>query len=123
MLHGIDENFAQHYTALAVTHNFIGSPHIDRQNVCPFYGISLGNFDDGTGGIMVECSARIVCKVNTKNRLSKIDGRFPHWVANYSASSATSNNNIDRYSLIYYQTLGEYQPIGSPIFDDPKETK
>lgn len=123
MLHGFDENFAQQYTALAVTHNFIGSPHIDRQNVCPFYGISLGNFDDGTGGIMVECSARIVCKVNTKNRLSKIDGRFPHWVANYSASSATSNNNIDRYSLIYYQTLGEYQPIGSPIFDDPKETK
>ena len=50
-------------------------------------------------------------------------GRFPHWVANYSASSGTSNNNIDRYSLIYYQTLGEYQPIGSPIFDDPKETK
>lgn len=64
MLHGFDENFAQQYTALAVTHNFIGSPHIDRQNVCPFYGISLGNFDDGTGGIMVECRyVRVLSKL------------------------------------------------------------
>jgi len=77
----VDNEFVSKYTALAVTHNFQGSPHIDRQNVGPFYGLSLGDFDDGTGGIMVECSSRVVAHVNTKNRLGKVDGRFPHWVS------------------------------------------
>jgi hypothetical protein len=79
----VDNEFASKYTALAVTHNFQGSPHIDRQNVGPFYGLSLGDFDDGTGGVMVECSARVVAHVNTKNRLGKVDGRFPHWVSSF----------------------------------------
>ena len=79
----VDPDFATKYTALAVTHNFIGSPHIDRQNVGPFYGISFGDFDevgddddanDGCGGIMVECSARIVANINTKHRLARVDG-------------------------------------------------
>jgi len=61
--------------ALAVTHNFIGSPHIDKQNKGPFYGLSMGNFRDGQGGIRVECSARVVGEMNTKNRLGKVDGR------------------------------------------------
>ncbi|MGK3747254.1 MAG: hypothetical protein ACI90V_014118, partial [Bacillariaceae sp.] len=113
----VDEEFSNHYTALAVTHNFIGSPHIDRQNVGPFYGLSVGDFDDGTGGIMVECSARIVAHVNTKNRLGKVDGRFPHWVAPYD------NIRKDRYSLIFYQTSGEYQNIGPPIFKEPITTE
>jgi hypothetical protein len=77
----VDNEFASKYSALAVTHNFQGSPHIDRQNVGPFYGLSLGDFDDKTGGIMVECSARVVANVNTKNRLGKVDGRFSHWVS------------------------------------------
>jgi len=107
----IDDDYAQRYTALAVTHNFEGSPHIDRQNVCPFYGLSVGDFDDGTGGIMVECSARIVAHTNTKNRLSKVDGRFPHWVAPYD------NINKDRYSVIFYETIGTYQKVGTSIFN------
>ena len=77
----VDDEFASKYSALAVTHNFQGSPHIDRQNIGPFYGLSLGDFDDKTGGIMVECSARVVAHVNTKNRLGKVDGRFSHWVS------------------------------------------
>jgi hypothetical protein len=67
----VDSAFAATYTAVAVTHNFQGSPHIDRQNLGPFYGMCLGNFknnknnndddDDeqhqyqGGGEIMVEC--------------------------------------------------------------------
>ena len=58
----VDPTFAQKYTALAVTHGFHGSPHIDKQNVGPFYGLALGDFEDGTGGIRVECSARVVGK-------------------------------------------------------------
>ena len=37
----IDPGFADRFTALAVTKNFVGSPHIDTLNVGPFYGMSL----------------------------------------------------------------------------------
>lgn len=40
-LSDIDPSFAERFTALAVTKNFIGSPHIDTLNVGPFYGMSL----------------------------------------------------------------------------------
>jgi len=60
---------------------------------------------------MVECSARVVAHVNTKNRLGKVDGRFSHWVAPYDATTK------DRYSLIFYQTMGKYQKTESAIFD------
>lgn len=96
----VDPEFAAKYTALAVTKGFRGSPHIDKQNVGPFYGLSLGDFEDGDGGVQVECSPRVVAQVNTKNRLGKVDGRFPHWVAPYAEDK-------ERYSLIYYQTEGE----------------
>lgn len=107
----VDADFSSSYTALAVTHNFQGSPHIDRQNIGPFYGISLGDFEDGTGGIMVECSARIVAHVNTKDRLGKVDGRFPHWVAPYDVEKK------ERFSLIFYQTMGDYTKIGPAVFN------
>lgn len=111
----VDSAFASRYTALAVTHGFQGSPHIDRQNLSPFYGLALGDFEDGTGGIMVECSARLVAHVNTKNRLGRVDGRYPHWVAPYDTSK-------DRYSLIYYQTEGENLAVGPAIFSLPTTT-
>ena len=44
---------------MAFTHKFKGSPHIDKQNTGPFYGLSLGNFPAGQGGVRVECSARV----------------------------------------------------------------
>ena len=109
----VDSVFAKHYTALAVTHGFQGSPHIDRQNSGPFFGLSLGNFDEGTGGICVECSARVVACVNTKNRLAKVDGRNPHWVAPYDPQK-------ERYSLIFYQTVGEREPVGPAVFQLPE---
>jgi len=109
----VDADFAARYTALAVTHNFRGSPHIDKQNLAPFYGLSVGDFEDGTGGVMVECSARVVAHVNTKDRLGKVDGRYPHWVAPYDPDK-------DRYSLIFYQTMGQpFQQAGPAIFDVP----
>ena len=37
----VDPGFADRFTALAVTKNFVGSPHIDTLNVGPFYGMSL----------------------------------------------------------------------------------
>ncbi|KAK1735704.1 hypothetical protein QTG54_013410 [Skeletonema marinoi] len=113
-INSVDPFFASQYTAVAVTHNFEGSPHIDKQNLCPFYGFAVGDYEDGTGGIMVECSARVVAKVNTKNRMARVDGRYPHWVGPYDSKR-------DRYSLIYYRTDGEVEPIGPAVFTVPSD--
>ena len=36
----------------------------------------------------MECSARVVAVVDTKDRLGKVDGRYPHWVAPYNRGVA-----------------------------------
>ncbi|KAL7427374.1 hypothetical protein ACHAXM_000820 [Skeletonema potamos] len=113
-IHSVDPIFASQYTAVAVTHNFKGSPHIDKQNTGPFYGFAVGDFEDGTGSIMVECSARVIAQVNSKNRMAKVDGRYPHWVGPY-------DNTRDRYSLIYYRTDGDVEPIGPAVFTAPTD--
>ena len=105
----VDPAFADSFTALAVTHGFRGSPHIDKQNIGPFYGLALGDFPAGSGGVCVECDARTVAVVDTREKLGKVDGRFPHWVAPYREGS-------ERYSLIYYQTMGEPTPITTAVF-------
>ncbi len=105
----VDEDFANAFTGLAVTKGFIGSPHIDTTNIGPFWGLSIGDFDDGTGGVRVELDPMTVCEVNTKNRLGKIDGRFPHFVAPYDETKT-------RYSLIFYLTEGKVQPKTTAVF-------
>ena len=77
-----DPAFAERFTALAVTLGFQGSPHIDKQNVGPFYGLAIGDFDDGQGGICVESTPFEVAIVNTRHQLASVDGRFPHWYGN-----------------------------------------
>ena len=131
----VDPDFADSFTALAVTSQFEGSPHIDKRNVGPFYGLALGDFANKTvkendndneeeeergggrvgkvgGGICVEATARVVAYVDTANKLGKIDGRYPHWVAPYDAE------NDERFSLIYYQTAGAFEPAGPAVFND-----
>ena len=102
---GVDPAFAAAYTAIAVTKQFEGSPHIDTENVAPFYGLALGDF---TGGeVCVESSAHEVTHVETRRRLGKIDGRYPHWVAPHVG---------ERYSIIYYVSNGEVVPQGDAVF-------
>jgi hypothetical protein len=103
----VDGAFAGEVSAIAVTHNFQGSPHIDKQNTGPFYAVSLGDFEVGTGGVSVECSARVVGMVETKDRLGKIDGRYPHWVSPYEG---------ERWSLVYYRTDGGGEEVGPAVF-------
>ena len=107
----VDPEFAATFTGLAVTKQFRGSPHIDTTNVGPFYGLAVGDFADGTGGVRVELDPMTVCEVNTKNRLGRIDGRYPHWVSDYDATKV-------RYSLIYYLTEGKAQEKGSAVFGE-----
>ncbi|OEU09034.1 hypothetical protein FRACYDRAFT_249379 [Fragilariopsis cylindrus CCMP1102] len=107
----VDPDFAEAFTGLAVTQNFRGSPHIDTTNIGPFYGLSTGTFEDGTGGIRVELDPMTICEVNTKNRLGRVDGRYPHWVGPYDSDKT-------RYSLIFYLTEGVVQPKTTAVFGD-----
>ena len=103
---GVDSEFAEAYTAIAVTKQFEGSPHIDTENVAPFYGLALGDF---TGGeICVESDALEVTQVETRRRLGKIDGRYPHWVAPHTG---------ERYSIIYYVSSGAVVPQGPAVIE------
>ena len=69
----------------------------------------MGDYADGTGGVQVELDPMTVCEVNTKNRLGKVEGRFPHWVGPYDEA-------CERFSLIYYQTEGEPTPVTTAVF-------
>jgi hypothetical protein len=97
-----DPEFLKDFSALAVTYGFTGSPHIDKQNTGPFYGLSLGDFQgpiNGGGCVCVEADAFTVAHVATRERLNKCDGRYPHWVSDYEG---------ERYSLIYYSTSSAF---------------
>ena len=109
-----DPQFAAKFTALAVTYGFQGSPHIDKQNTGSFYGLALGDFPSGQGGICVECNPFVVAQIDTKDKLGKCDGRFPHWVAPYDESTI-------RFSLIYYQTTGGLIPPTTAVFGQAAE--
>lgn len=112
----VDPNFCERFTALAVTKNFTGSPHIDTLNIGPFYGIALGDFEQDGGKLAVECSPLEVAEIDTRGKFGKVDGRFPHWVTPYDSSTGT------RYSLIYYQTSGVVEPQTTAIFAPPNGT-
>ncbi|KAJ9438170.1 Ras guanine nucleotide exchange factor L [Diplonema papillatum] len=99
-----DPVFATKYTAVAFTDNFTGSPHIDTQNIGPFYGIALGDFDGGE--LCVESTPTEVAMINTRYRAVKVDGRYPHWVAPHTGQ---------RFSVIYYQTFGDVTPMAAAV--------
>lgn len=107
VIEGVDPDFATKWTALALTKQFKGSPHIDHDNIGPFYGLALGDFQGG--GICVEAGPFEVVEVDTKEKMGKADGRFPHWVAPYEG---------ERYSLIFYQTWGDATPQSKATFQD-----
>ena len=133
-LREVDPVFAdQKCTEIAITYGFSGSPHLDKQNCGPFYGLSLGSFNnsDGNGGIVVESSARVVVQMNTKHRLGRVDGRYVHWVKPWGGkqqqSSAIVNEHEheqepeERYSLIYYETGNDFVKPGPAVFSIPTD--
>ena len=97
----VDPEFAATYTGVALTYGFTDSPHIDTENIGPFYAISFGDFEGG-GCIAVESGPKEVTHVSTYHRLALVDGRFPHWVTKYTG---------ERYSIIYYRTVGDVTPV------------
>ena len=72
------------YTMVAVTKNFVGSPHIDANDTSFQFAVSLGDFTEG-GELCVENEQNpgSVYVVNTHNKLAKVDGRYIHWVRRF----------------------------------------
>ena len=100
------------YDRLAVTKNFTGSPHVDKEDVTFQYALSLGDFGESGGGeLVVESESgdeRWV--VETRNRVARVDGRFAHWVRGYDTAprgdgvrgDEPGTNGNPRYSVIFY---------------------
>jgi len=95
-----------YYSGIAVTKNFVASPHIDDRDKSFQYAISLGDFTNG-GHLCVEgrnykkpddnnIVFDYVNIVETHNRIARLDGRHVHWVRSWEGG--------DRYSLIFYDT-------------------
>eukprot|EP00930_Biecheleria_cincta_P006170 TRINITY_DN107147_c0_g1_i1.p1 TRINITY_DN107147_c0_g1~~TRINITY_DN107147_c0_g1_i1.p1 ORF type:complete len:446 (-),score=56.95 TRINITY_DN107147_c0_g1_i1:70-1407(-) len=114
------------WTHVAVTKNFVGSPHRDEQDQTWQLVCSLGDFEpgeDGEGGgeLCIEgpatsstdalslyaddnpgrkefqtCPLRTLYVINTKNKLMRVDGRFMHFVRR------VRDTTTDRFSLVFY---------------------
>ena len=86
-----DEGFD--FNGIAVTRNFVGSPHIDRFDTGLQLAVSLGDF---TGGeLCVEAAEDDAIEVvDTRGRIAKVDGRKVHWVRAFTGG--------ERFSLIFY---------------------
>jgi hypothetical protein len=89
-----------YYSGIAVTKNFISSPHIDDLDQSYQYAISLGEFENGgelcVEGYDEEEEEYVVHVVNTRNRVVRVDGRNVHWVRPWLSG--------DRFSLVFYDT-------------------
>ena len=102
------------HTAIAVTKNFVGSPHIDAFDRSEQLATSLGDVsggelcvDDDPSGIEGSSSGgggeprHSVAVVETLNCVASLDGRHVHWVRSF--------NGGDRFSIIWYNTESEQQ--------------
>ena len=82
------------YTALAITKNFHGSPHVDLHDTTFQHVLAVGDF---TGGeLCADDGLEQDISIDVHNRLGRIDGRGVHWVAGW--------HGTDRYSIVYYST-------------------
>ncbi|CAE8608152.1 unnamed protein product, partial [Polarella glacialis] len=88
------------FSGIAVTKNFVASPHIDERDRSNQYAVSLGDFEGGELCVesMLADGARQVAVVDTRNRIARVEGRRVHWVRAFRGG--------DRYSLIVYDTAG-----------------
>ena len=96
---GVDESALSDapYTALAITHSFCGSPHVDAHDVTYQHVVALGDFEGGRlcvdhDGFNDENSC---IRIDVRNRLGRLDGRNVHWVEGWKG---------ERYSVVYYST-------------------
>ena len=102
------------HTAIAVTKNFVGSPHVDVFDRSKQLAVSLGDVsggelcvDEDPSGIDVDAAGgeeaprHCVAVVETLNCVASLDGRHVHWVRRFDGG--------DRFSVIFYNTEAEQE--------------
>ena len=104
-----DPGFA--YDHLAVTKDFVGSPHADVNDASHQYAMALGDWPRPGGELVVESedgATRWV--VDTRGRLARFDGRYVHWVRGFENRIAIGGEHEHhrkmtstcRYSVVFY---------------------
>jgi hypothetical protein len=100
------------YTGIAVTRNFVGSPHIDHRDTAPQLAASFGAFEGGE--LCVETGdGSSVAVVETRRRIACVDGRRVHWVRTHGGG--------ERWSLIWYSTSEDARGSKAPSWDAVRE--
>ena len=69
--------------AHVVNKNFSGHVHVDRNDTTYQYALSLGDFASGGHLVMSTDDPYRYVKYDTKGRLTRCDGRHPHWVTRH----------------------------------------
>ena len=92
--HGVCDPGFEH-SAIALTRNFRGSPHIDTLAVAEQLAVGLGEYEGGEL-VVEEEGGDALAVVETRNAVARVDGRRVHWVRAFSGG--------DRFSLIFYCT-------------------
>ena len=96
------------YTGIAVTRNFVGSPHIDHRDTAPQLAASFGAFEGGE--LCVETGdGSSVAVVETRRCIACVDGRRVHWVRTHGGG--------ERWSLIWYSTCEDARGSKAPSWD------
>ena len=104
-----DPGFA--YDHLAVTKDFVGSPHADVNDASHQYAMALGDWPRPGGELVVESedgATRWV--VDTRGRLARFDGRYVHWVRGFENRRVIGGEHDHhrkmtstcRYSVVFY---------------------
>ena len=100
VLSEVDADFP--YDSLAITKNFVSSPHLDIEDKSHQFAMAFGDFAGG-GELCVE--SRDGTKrwmINTRERLARFDGRSVHWVRGYTGT---------RYSVVWYvNRIANFKP-------------
>ena len=81
------------FTSVQVNRNFAGQVHRDRSDRMHQYALSLGSFTGGELVVSTDDPGTYV-RHDTRGRLTRCDGRHPHWV--------TAHTGGTRYSVILY---------------------
>ena len=81
-------------TSIALSRGFRGSPHVDSKDSSYQYAISLGEFEGGELCVESGAGGREIVVVNTKEKLAKVDGRFVHFVKDWTGK--------ERFSVIFF---------------------
>ena len=92
-------------TSVQVNKNFSGHVHVDRNDTMYQYALSFGDFTSGGHLVMSTDDPYMYVRYDTRWRLTRCDGRHPHWV--------TQHQGGDRYSLVFYNITGKRTPRGS----------